>query len=132
MSNYAQVREWHETFHMPILDKPDMPPLDRRHLRINLIKEEATEFHFAVDSEDLVEVADALADLLYVVYGAALEFGIPINTVFQEVHRSNMSKLDEEGNPIYREDGKVLKGPLYTPPNIKTILVNAGWEEEHG
>lgn len=95
-----------------------------------LIEEEAAEFRAAVEADDVVEIADAVADLLYVVYGAALTFGIPVPEVFAEVHRSNMTKLDDEGNPIYRSDGKVMKGPNFSPPELLPILRNAGYEPD--
>jgi predicted HAD superfamily Cof-like phosphohydrolase len=102
----------------PTLDVPS----DVREIRCALIEEEAAEFREALEADDLVEVADAVADLLYVVYGAAVTFGIPIDEVFAEVHRSNMTKLGTDGTPIYREDGKVLKGPSYEPPDVLGVL----------
>lgn len=91
-------------------------------LRISLIEEELRELCEAVNDKDIVEVADALADLLYVVYGAGHAFGINLDLAFTNVHVSNMSKLGEDGKPIYREDGKVLKGPNYFPPKIERAL----------
>jgi predicted HAD superfamily Cof-like phosphohydrolase len=91
-------------------------------LRVRLIKEELQELEDALAAGDFVEVADALADLDYVVNGAAVAFGIYLPHITKEVHRSNMTKLDENGDPILREDGKVLKGPLYTPPHIVKAL----------
>ena len=91
-------------------------------LRFNLIKEELNELEQAMKTKDLKEVADALADILYVTYGAAAAYGINADMVFDEVHDSNMSKLDEDGNPIYNDDGKVMKGPGYFEPRIATIL----------
>lgn len=118
-----QVKEFHRTYGLPIVETPTMAPPDRAKLRINLIDEEMSEFVTAIFRDDIVEVADALGDLIYVVIGAALEYGIPLEAVVTEIHRSNMSKLDENGNPIYREeDGKVLKGPDYFPPNLKGVL----------
>lgn len=116
------VTEFHKTYGQPVAKIPALLPQDRFLLRLNLIEEELDELVHAQVNSDLVEVADALGDLLYVVIGAALEYGIPIDEVITEIHRSNMSKLDENGNPIYREDGKVLKGSSYSPPNIKEIL----------
>jgi predicted HAD superfamily Cof-like phosphohydrolase len=81
----------------------------------------------AVEENDIVAVADAIADLLYVTYGAALTFGIPIREVFAEVHRSNMTKLDAEGNPVYRGDGKVMKGPSFSEPDLMPLLAAAGY-----
>jgi predicted HAD superfamily Cof-like phosphohydrolase len=94
-----------------------------RKLRFDLIEEEFNELREALEADDIVEVADALGDIAYVVYGAAKTFGIPLDEVVDEIHRSNMSKLGEDGKPIYREsDRKVLKGENYFPPNIKAIL----------
>ncbi|MFT3851822.1 MAG: nucleoside triphosphate pyrophosphohydrolase family protein [Ilumatobacteraceae bacterium] len=107
---------------VPTLDVPD----DVKALRCALIDEEAGEFREALDAGDIVEVADAIADLLYVVYGAARTFGIPVREVFAEVHRSNMTKLDDNGDPILRPDGKVMKGPNFSPPNLLPILQAAG------
>lgn len=107
---------------LPVLESPTLIPTERFRLRLELIEEELDEFVEAAVAEDIVEIADALGDLLYVVVGAALEYGIPLDAVVDEIHRSNMSKLDENGRPIYREDGKVLKGPNFTPPDIKGVL----------
>lgn len=126
------VREWHQKFGVPVAGKPTVPSMDRRNLRISLIREEFIEFceaSGAVDpgmpnycKGDLTEAADALADILYVVYGAALEWGIPIEEVFAEVHRSNMSKVWPDGTVHYREDGKVLKPPDYSPADVAGVL----------
>ena len=91
-------------------------------LRYELIREELEEMREALDSKDMVGIADALSDLLYVVYGAGHSFGINLDACFNEVHRSNMSKLGADGKPIYREDGKVLKGPDYSEPDLKKFL----------
>lgn len=116
------VREFHETYGCKISDKPDLLDRETQDLRNDLIFEECDELLEALDKDDIIAVADALADLAYVVYGTALTFGIPLDAVLAEVHRSNMSKLGADGKPIYREDGKVLKGPGYTPPNLGPIL----------
>jgi len=121
-TNAEMVAEWHRAFNVPILDKPTFPDEKRIDLRIDLIQEEVGELFGAIHNRDIVEVADALADLLYVTYGMALEFGIPIDEVFEEVQSSNMSKLGEDGKPIYRKDGKVLKGSNFRPPEIEGIL----------
>ena len=109
----------------------EVPSLDVPHvvkeLRCALIEEEAAEFRTALEENDIVGLADAIADLLYVTYGAALTFGIPIREVFAEVHRSNMTKLDDEGNPVYRDDGKVMKGPNFSAPRLMSLLVAAGY-----
>lgn len=107
---------------VPTLDVPD----EVKALRCALIDEEAREFRDALEGGDIVAVADAIADLLYVVYGAARTFGIPVREVFAEVHRSNMTKLDDDGEPILRSDGKVMKGPKFSPPNLTPILKAAG------
>ena len=122
------LRESHEaqrliTNEVPNLDVPDFV----KELRCALIEEEAAEFRRAVDESDIVGVADAIADLLYVTYGAALTFGIPIREVFAEVHRSNMTKLNDKGNPVYRGDGKVMKGPNFSPPRLMPLLMAAGY-----
>jgi phosphoribosyl-ATP pyrophosphohydrolase len=108
----------------------EVPTLDVagevKSLRCALIEEEAREFRDALEAGDIVEVADAIADLLYVVYGAARTFGIPVREVFAEVHRSNMTKLDNNGEPVLRPDGKVMKGPNFSPPELLPILEAAG------
>ena len=91
-------------------------------MRIKLIDEELKEFREAIKNKDIVEVADALTDILYVTYGAGHAFGIDLDKCFQEVQNSNMSKLDENGSPIYNKDGKVMKGPKYFKPDLKKIL----------
>lgn len=123
MTDYpGLVREFHEAFGHPIAERPTLVSNALGDLRSALIAEEASEYGDALESRDLVEVADALGDLLYVVYGAALVHGLPIGEIFEEIHRSNMSKLGEDGKPIYREDNKVLKGPNFTPPNLREII----------
>lgn len=128
----AALRESHQvqrlvTSVVPTLDVPSAV----KELRCALIEEEAAEFRAAVEADDIVEVADAIADLLYVVYGAGLTFGIPVREVFTEVHRSNMTKLDDEGRPSYRADGKIMKGPNFSPPNLRPILDAAARRQEH-
>lgn len=126
MTNFERIVEWHDRFGVPSYRRPIFPSAERVALRKELMQEEMLKELFpAMDNEDLVEIADGLADLLYVVYGTAAEYGIPIDEVYAEVHRSNMSKLGEDGLPIYRADGKVLKGPNYSPPDIEAILKNA-------
>ena len=111
-------------FGQEVVTKPDWPSAETMELRVDLIEEEVGELNEAIfdASGDLVEVADALADILYVVYGAGHAFGIDLDKCFDEVHRSNMSKLGEDGKPIYREDGKVLKGESFSEPNLKEVL----------
>lgn len=113
--------EWHTKANVPILKIPLFPGPNREHLRFDLIHEEFEELKRAYEIKDIVEVADALADLIYVTIGAALEFGIPIDKVFAEVHRSNMTKC-VDGKIIYREDGKVMKPDTYEKPKLKEIL----------
>lgn len=124
-TNFDRVREFMDTFGQQVRTKPHMTDADYelKDLRYELIREELIdELLPALESNDIVGVADALTDILYVVYGAAHTFGINIDETFLEVHRSNMSKLGADGKPIFREDGKVLKGPNYTPPDLRKIL----------
>jgi predicted HAD superfamily Cof-like phosphohydrolase len=118
------VHQFHETFKIGNADHPTL--IDERDyiLRYNLIKEENEEYLEACQKGDLVEIADALGDQLYILFGTILKHGLQhkIEEVFDEIQRSNMSKLDENGNPIFREDGKILKSSLYFKPDIKTIL----------
>lgn len=116
------VEEFHKAYGLPVRRDPSVPEKNEIQLRRDLLSEEYWEYDDAASKNDLVEIADALADMIYIIHGTALVYGIPLDAVFDEVHRSNMSKLDEEGKPLYREDGKVLKGTLYSPPNIKEIL----------
>ena len=123
-TNFERVKEFMKSFGQEVKSKPKWPKEDTMELRIDLIEEELGEFKDAILSADgtLVDVADALSDLLYVVYGAGHSFGIDLDDCFAEVHRSNMSKLGEDGKPIYREDGKVLKGPNFSEPDLTNIL----------
>jgi predicted HAD superfamily Cof-like phosphohydrolase len=115
------VRQFHEAFGLGIAPKPDPRP-ETWQLRIALLREEFSEYVAAAEAGDLVAVADALADMVYVIYGTACEYGIPLDDVIAEVHRSNMSKLGADGKPVLREDGKVLKGPAYSPPDVAAVL----------
>ena len=123
-TNFERVHEFMKVFGQEIKEKPAWPSWETMDLRIDLIEEELGEFKDAIINGDgtLVDVADALSDLLYVVYGAGHSFGIDLDDCFAEVHRSNMSKLDERGKPIYREDGKVLKGPDFTEPDLESMI----------
>lgn len=128
-----QVDEFHVTYnvHRPglpdaIPGPPAFPPQLRIDLRLKLIEEEFKELRDAIAARDIVEVADALGDLLYVVFGTAIEFGIDMEPVNDEIHVSNMSKLGAGGKPIYAANGKVLKGPNYFPPNIRKVLEEQG------
>ena len=121
------VRTFHEAFKIDNQNSPTIEiPSSIKELRFNLMKEENEEYLEAAKNNDLVEVADALGDMLYILCGTILAHGMhdKIEEVFNEIQRSNMSKLGEDGKPIYREDGKVLKGPNYFKPNIKEILDN--------
>lgn len=116
------VAEFHLRFGAPAEPAPVMIPADRALLRASLIGEELEEYVEAVEASNLVAVADALGDLLYVVYGTAVEHGIDMAPIVEEIHRSNMSKLGEDGRPVYRADGKILKGPRFTPPDLAPII----------
>ena len=122
MSNFEDVKTFMKTFGQMVKTKPQFPDEKTMQLRFDLIKEELDELSVAIKDMDIVEVADALTDLLYVVYGAGHSFGIDLDKCFAEVQRSNMSKLDNDGKPIYNENGKVLKGPNYSKPNLKQFL----------
>lgn len=122
MTNFDKVGEFMESFGQEIKESPDFPTPEIALLRYNLIAEELDEFSQAIVKNDLIGVADALSDLLYVVYGAGHAFGINLDLTFNIVHDSNMSKLGEDGKPIYREDGKIMKGPNYTPPDLSIII----------
>jgi predicted HAD superfamily Cof-like phosphohydrolase len=119
------VKLFHETYDLGVSEemKADLGAL-KNELRFNLMKEENEEYLEAVQNNDIVEIADALGDMLYILCGTILEHGLQhkIEEVFDEIQRSNMSKLGEDGKPIYREDGKVMKGPNYFKPNFEEIL----------
>jgi predicted HAD superfamily Cof-like phosphohydrolase len=120
-TNFDMVEDFMNAFGQDVEKTPTMTGVSE--LRYELIREELEEMREALDTKDLVGIADALADLLYVVYGAGHSFGLDLDACFNEVHRSNMSKLDKNGKPIYREDGKVLKGEDYSPPDLKSTLL---------
>ena len=122
MSNFDDVRNFMQIYGQEIKTKPSFPSKKIIQLRYDLIKEELDELSVAINDKDIVEVADALTDLLYVVYGAGHAFGIDLDKCFAEVQRSNLSKLDNNGKPIYNESGKVMKGPNYSKPNLKQFL----------
>ncbi len=122
MTNFLKVKEFMKTFGQEVLSKPTFPNNKIVKLRLDLIKEEFNELEEAIENKNLVEIADALTDILYVTYGAGHAFGINLDSCFDEVQNSNMSKLDENGNPIYNENGKVLKGPNYFEPNLKKFI----------
>jgi predicted HAD superfamily Cof-like phosphohydrolase len=124
IKNIKQVAQFHRAFGHPVNDTIKFLPIERIILRHNLIQEEVNELLNASTSGDIVGVADAITDCLYILYGTALEWGLgdKLPVIFDEVHRSNMSKLGADGKPIYREDGKILKGENYTPPQIKDMV----------
>ena len=122
MTNFNKVWQFMHSFGQETLMKPTLPDVDLAELRLDLIQEEVDELAQAIIDQDIVEIADALTDILYVTYGAGHAFGIDLDTCFTEVHRSNMSKLGIDGKPIYRQDGKVLKGRGYTPPQLAKII----------
>ena len=122
MSNFNKVKTFMNTYGQEIRDKASFPDKKIVQLRIDLIQEELNELKEAISSNDIIEVADALTDILYVTYGAGHSFGINLDKCFDEVQDSNMSKLDENKQPIYSENGKVMKGPNYYPPNFKKII----------
>ena len=122
MSNFGKVGVFMKTFGQEVKDKPAFSTDKINKLRIELIKEELEELKEAMKNKDLLEVADALTDILYVTYGAGHAFGINLDKCFNEVQNSNMSKLDDNGKPIYNEIGKVMKGPNYYKPNLKKII----------
>ena len=124
MTNFEKVKTFMETFGQDVKSSPEIPDAETVSLRIELIAEEVEELWNACENKDIVEIADALTDILYVTYGAGHAFGIDLDKCFAEVQRSNMSKLGEDGNPIYREDGKVMKGPNYSEPDLKSVLLS--------
>jgi len=122
MTNFEKVKNFMETFNQEVKNKPSFSTDKINKLRYELIKEELDEFKVALDNKDLLEVADALTDILYVAYGAGHAFGIDLDKCFQEVQNSNMSKLGDNDKPIYNEAGKVMKGPKYFKPDFKKIV----------
>ena len=122
MSNFSKVGTFMKTFGQEIKTKPSLSTEKINKLRIDLIKEELEELTEAMNNKDLLEVADALTDILYVTYGAGHAFGIDLDQCFEEVQNSNMSKLDENGKPIYNDAGKVMKGPNYFKPDLSKFV----------
>ena len=122
MSNFERVKKFMETFGQEIKEKASFPNDKISSLRYDLIKEELDEFKEAIDKKDIKEVADALTDILYVTYGAGHAFGINLDKCFEEVQNSNMSKLGNDGKPIYNDKGKVMKGPNYFKPNLSKFV----------
>ena len=122
MTNFNKVGVFMKTFGQEIKNKPSFSTDKINQLRISLIQEELDELKEAMNNNDLLEVADALTDILYVTYGAGHAFGIDLDKCFNEVQNSNMSKLGEDGKPIYNEKGKVMKGPNYFKPNLRKFV----------
>ena len=122
MSNFNKVKMFMKTFGQEVKIKPSFSTDKINKLRFDLIEEELKELKEAIKNKDLLEVADALTDILYVTYGAGHAFGIDLDKCFKEVQNSNMSKLDESGKPIYNEAGKVMKGPKYFKPNLSKFI----------
>jgi predicted HAD superfamily Cof-like phosphohydrolase len=125
-----KVIEFHKVFNIPILNYPNIPDKDRCELRQNILQEEVNELKEAYLKNNIIEVADALGDILYVVLGTSCEFGLQnfIEDCFNEIHKSNMSKLDENGKPIYRKDGKITKSNLYMKPNFNKLKLFLNFE----
>ena len=122
MTNFLKVKQFMSVFGQEVKTKALIPDKDTVKLRLDLIKEELRELETAVNENDIIEIADALTDILYVTYGAGHAFGIDLDQCFDEVQKSNMSKLNDNGLPIYNENGKVMKGPNYFKPDLKKII----------
>ena len=122
MSNFEDVKTFMETYGQEVKSKPEFPNNKIMKLRYNLIKEELDELKVAMNERDIIGIADALTDILYVTYGAGHAFGINLDACFTEVQSSNMSKLGKDGKPIYNEHGKVLKGPKYFKPDLSKFV----------
>ena len=122
MTNFEKVGIFMKTFGQEVKRRPALGDDKINELRVNLIKEELDELIEAMNKKDLVEVADALTDILYVTYGAGHAFGINLDECFEEVQNSNMSKLDNNGKPIYNDKGKVMKGPNYFKPDLSKFI----------
>ena len=122
MTNFTDVGKFMETFGQEVQTSPKIPKYATQMLRLSLILEEYTELEDAVAEGHMEGIADALTDILYVTYGAGHAFGIDLDKCFEEVQRSNMSKLGADGKPIYRDDGKIMKGPNYSEPDLRKVL----------
>ncbi len=122
MSNFDDVKIFMQTFGQRVRTKPQLPDDRTMQLRFELIQEELNELKIAMNDKNLKEIADALTDILYVTYGAGYAYGINLDKCFKEVQRANMSKLDENGKPIFNEKGKVMKGPNYSQPDLKKFV----------
>lgn len=121
---FRKLRAFHEAFELPHPNVAALPDADQRALRRKLLTEEFNEYMEAEDQDDLIEIAKELSDVIYIAYGTAVAYGIPMDAVFDEVHRSNMAKLGPDGKIIRREDGKVLKPEGWTKPDIKSIVLD--------
>ena len=122
MTNFESVKKFMETFGQEVKNEPSFPNDKIVNLRYGLIQEELSELKLAMQQRNIAEIADALTDILYVTYGAGHAYGINLDKCFEEVQKSNMSKLGNNGKPIYNENGKVMKGPNYFKPNLKKFL----------
>ena len=122
MTNFENVKKFMQIFGQEVRSKASFPSDKIINLRLDLIREELLELEEAIEKKDIKEVADALTDILYVTYGAGHAFGINLDKCFEEVQNSNMSKLDENGKPIYNESGKVMKGPNYFKPDLSKFV----------
>ena len=122
MTNFEKVGKFMETFGQEVKSKSSLSSEKINSLRVSLIEEELEELKQAINEKNLLEVADALTDILYVTYGAGHAFGINLDKCFEEVQNSNMSKLDDNGKPIYNEHGKVMKGPNYFKPDLTKFI----------
>jgi len=122
MSNFNSVKIFMEKFGQIVRTKPQFPDEETMQLRLNLIKEELSELEDAMKTKNLKEIADALTDILYVTYGAGYAYGIDLDKCFEEVQKANMSKLGEDGKPIFNEQGKVMKGPNYIKPDLSKFV----------
>ena len=122
MSNFKDVKIFMEKFGQMVRTKPQFPDDKTMQLRLDLIKEELNELEEAMKTKNLKEVADALTDILYVTYGAGYAYGVDLDKCFKEVQRANMSKLGKNGKPIYNDQGKVMKGPNYTKPDLSKFV----------
>lgn len=122
MTNFTEVGKFMETFGQEVQTSPKIPKYAVQMLRLSLILEEYTELEDAIAEGHMEGIADALTDILYVTYGAGHAFGIDLDKCFEEVQRSNMSKLGADGKPIYRDDGKIMKGPNYSEPDLRKVL----------
>ena len=125
MSYFDDVKHFHVFFERRVGSEPALPDRDDQELRLLLVWEEYEELRLAHDAEDIIEIADAIADLIYVACGMAVAYGIPLNEVWDEVHSSNMRKVDSRGRPIFREDGKVLKPVNWKAPDVAGVLFGA-------